>query len=234
MAMAAASPPIPDPGTLRPAAAPERVDQRRCLVTRESRPKTALIRFAIAPDGTVVPDIEQRLPGRGLWITAQRDIVDTAVARGHFQRVVASGRRQGRFPDVDQVVVPADLADRIAERLVRRCQDLIGLARRAGEAVAGFEKVRAWLKADRVGVILTAADGAPDGRRKLAALAATRPKIDLLTGAELAAAFGRDHAVHGAVAPGRLARILVAEAQRLSGFRRADRNRGEDGKVETK
>jgi predicted RNA-binding protein YlxR (DUF448 family) len=190
-------------------AAAESGPQRRCLVTGEVRPKDALVRFVVSPDGAVVPDVARRLPGRGLWLTARRDIVAAAAAKRVFAR---AARRS--------VTVSADLPDAVERLLARRCSELIGLARRAGEAVAGFEKVREELRAGRAGLLLEASDGADGGRGKLLRLArGSTAVVDLLTAAELGAAFGRDHAVHGALARGRLAERLLAEAERLKGFR---------------
>jgi predicted RNA-binding protein YlxR (DUF448 family) len=181
---------------------------RRCLVSGESRAKAELVRFVVAPDGRLAADVAGRLPGRGLWLTARRDIVAAAVGK----RLFARAARQA-------VMVEDGLADRVEALLAERCRDHIGLARRAGQAVAGFVKVEAALAAGRAGVLLAAADGAGDGRRKLRAAAPSLSLVECLTGAELGAAFGRDHVVHAAVAAGRLAERLVADAARLAGFR---------------
>src|SRR5690606_41469867 len=63
--------------------------ERRCLITGESDDAAALIRFAIAPDGRVVPDIAARLPGRGYWVRADRAVVDEAVRREVFAKASA-------------------------------------------------------------------------------------------------------------------------------------------------
>jgi len=188
----------------RPAAAP----RRRCLATREERDKATLLRFVVGPGDELVPDIEGRLPGRGLWLTPRRDIVAAAGAKNLFAK--AARRR---------VVVSPDLAERVEALLLRRCLDLLGLARGAGVAVAGFEKVRAWLLARRAGVLLAAGDGALDGRRKLRAAAHGLPVIELFSGAELGAALGRETVIHAALAPGRIADRLLAESARLAEMR---------------
>ena len=172
------------------------------------RPKGELVRFVVAPDGRITPDLAGKLPGRGLWLTARRDIVATAVTRRLFARAA-------RQP----VIVDDDLAERVEALLAERCRDQIGLARRAGQAVMGFAKVEAALGRGKAAVLLAAADGAADGRAKLRALAPDLPLVELLSGAELGAAFGREHAVHATLAPGRLAAALIAEAARLAGFR---------------
>ena len=183
---------------------------RRCLATRVVRPKTALLRFVVGPDATLVPDLANRLPGRGLWITPERDIVALAATRNLFAKAAR-----------ERVVVPADLVDRVAALLARDLLDRLGLARRAGQAVAGFEKVRALLVEGAAGLLFAASDGAADGRRKLRALAADVPLVECLASAELAAALGRDTVVHAAVRKGNFAERLAEAAVRLEGMRGA-------------
>ena len=192
--------------TTEPRAAAPR---RRCLATREERDKATLLRFVVGPSDELVPDIEGRLPGSGLWLTPRRDIVAAAAAKNLFAK--AARRR---------AVVSPDLAERVEALLLRRCLDLLGLARGAGQAVAGFDQVRASLLARRAGVLLAAGDGAPDGRRKLRAVAHGLPVIELFSGAELGAALGRETIIHAAVAPGRIADRLLVESARLAEMRR--------------
>jgi uncharacterized protein len=181
---------------------------RRCFVTGEVRPRAELVRFVVDPAGTIVPDVAARLPGRGLWLTARRDIVATAVAKRLFARAARA-----------QVAADEGLADRVERLLAARCGEVLGLARRAGQAVAGFEKVRALAASGDAAVLVEAADGGADSRGKLVALAPDVPVIDRLTSSELSAALGREHVVHAALLPGRLAASFVDEAARLGGFR---------------
>jgi predicted RNA-binding protein YlxR (DUF448 family) len=182
--------------------------QRRCIVTGQSLPREDLLRFVVAPDGAIVPDLDEKLPGRGLWLRAERDILRTACAKGAFSK---AARRETRLPD--------DLAAQVERLLRRRCLDLIGLARRSGILTAGFEKVRAFLASEDAGVLIAASDGAADGRAKIRALAPTLPMVDVLTAEELGAAIGREHIVHAVVAKGRLAERLLLDARRLRGVR---------------
>ncbi|HWK45371.1 MAG TPA: RNA-binding protein [Stellaceae bacterium] len=183
---------------------------RRCIIGGVSRPKAELVRFVVSPEGVVVPDIEERLPGRGFWLTSGRAEFDEALRRKAFDRAA-------RRP----VKVAVDLAEQVEALLVRRCGNLIGLARRAGQAVAGFEKVGGALRAGRVAVLLAASDGAAGGRDKIAALAPGLPVGTALSGVELGQAFGREFVAHGAIGPGRLADRLLADIARLDGLRRA-------------
>jgi len=182
---------------------------RRCIVTHQILPKSQLLRFAISPDGDVVADMNQRLPGRGIWLCPRRDVVNTAVGKKLFARAAKQ-----------QVQVPADLADRIEALLVVRCLSTLGMARRSGRAIAGYEKVRAEILAGRAGVLLEASDGAADGVARMRSLATGLPVVDLLNSAELGSVFGRDATVHGVVAPGGLAKKLVEQAGFLAGFRK--------------
>ena len=111
------------------------------------------------------------------------------------------------------------MADRIEALLVRRCLDARGLARRAGQAVCGFEKVCAEIRTGRAALVLGARDAARDGRGKVRGLSHGLPVIEVFDGAELGTVFGRDAAVHVWVSPGKLARRLIEDSALLAGFR---------------
>lgn len=188
--------------------APETGPLRRCAVTRERLPKERMIRFVIGPDRTVVPDLAARLPGRGIWLSAARDVVQPGRARGAFAKAA-------RGP----VTVPPDLVELLQAALVRRIGELLGLARRAGQTVAGFEKVREWLRTGQAGLVIQASDGSADERRRCLSSARGPVLVYLpLTAAALGAVFGRDHTVHVVVAPGALADRIGMECSRLAGL----------------
>ena len=169
-----------------------------------------MLRFVVGPDGEIVPDVEARLPGRGLWLTPRRDIVERAAAKRLFAR---SARRL--------VTVPPDFADRVEALLARRCGEALGLARRAGSAVSGFERVAEAARRGKAAALLFALDGAEGGRRKLGALGGELPAATVMSAAELGSAFGRDRAVHVAIGPGALCGRLLVDLERLAGFRPA-------------
>ena len=185
------------------------VAERRCIVSGESAPQAGLVRFVVGPGDVIVPDLKGKLPGRGLWVSARRDVVETACARNAFSRAA----RQ-------KVSVPEGLPALIETQLESGCLALLGLARKAGEIVAGFEKVKGWLQARTATVLVTAADAAEDGRRKLRGLAAGLPDVDLFTSDQLSLALGRGNVIHAALRDGGLARRFLAEASLLEGYRR--------------
>ena len=182
---------------------------RRCLASGLSGERSRLVRFVIALDGEVVPDIDERLPGRGLWVTADRAALESAERRKLFAKAARSAVR-----------VPDDLAQRVERLLVRRCRELLGLASRAGQAVFGYRKVREWLIARKGSILLEASDGAPGDCAKLRALAEL-PVVGILTAEELGAAAGRPRLVHGVLMQGKLSDAFAREAFRLAGFRAA-------------
>jgi len=187
---------------------------RQCAVTREKRPQAEMVRFARSPDGMVTPDIAGKLPGRGVWITATRDVVATAVSKGAFARgFKADARADEALPD---------LVERL---LVRRIQSTLSFAKKAGAAVIGFDQVKAALNKARPGILIQASDGAEDGRKKLYFLARTlydHANVGGgLTSAELGVAFGRTHVVHAVLESGAFSRNWLADYRRLVGFRPA-------------
>lgn len=182
--------------------------ERRCVATGTSGPTGPLIRFVLGPEDEVVPDLAEKLPGRGMWLTATRAAAETAVKRRAFARAA-------RRP----VAAPADLPDLLEALLAKRLAEAISLTRKAGLAVTGFEKVRARLRSGPAGALLEARDGSEQGRAKLRPLARGAPVVDLLDSGELGLAFGRDFVIHAALDQGGATDRVLREARRLSGFR---------------
>jgi len=188
---------------------------RKCLVTGETRATGDLLRFVVDPEGQIVPDVAGKLPGRGYWVTAHRDLVDRAVKTKGFERAVARARKGAGGVAVK---VSPDLAQWVEDLLTRRCLDYLGLARRAGQLVTGFEKVRAFLGARSDAILVEARDASVDGSRKL--LSGLRPTriVHRFTREQLSLALGRQNVVHAAVeADGVGARFLEC-ADRLEQY----------------
>ena len=197
----------------------ERGPLRRCLVTREQGPRDQMLRFVLGPDRSIVPDILAKLPGRGMWLSPRADVIETAARKGVFARAA-------RGP----VTLPPDLASLVREGLTRRVIDLLGLARRAGQAVAGFEKARETVVRGQAGLIMQATDGSADECRRLLSGAPALIVVRPLTAARLGIAFGRDHVVHVAVLRGRLAERLETESARLAALWSGPARQEEQGK----
>jgi len=201
---------------------------RRCIVSGDTLPREMLIRFVVGPDDIVVPDLSGRLPGRGLWLAGRHDIVAQACAKGAFRR---AARRA-----VTPLVGPngEDLATLVDAQLAQRCLEALGLARRAGQLIVGFEKVRAALKGlaattgnvRKSAILLTAQDAAADGSNKLKALAdrvtesgAAVTQLALFDAKTLGWAVGREQVVHALLETDASGKRLHAAMQRLAIYR---------------
>ena len=196
--------------------------QRRCIASGEVKPANELIRFVVGPDGELVPDLAAKLPGRGLWVSLRRAAVERALAK----RLFAKGFKR-------TVRVDEGLPARLDQLLASSCLSLLSLARRAGELSLGFENVRQSLRSGEVAVLLSARDGAGDGRDKLSALARAVPGGDVVIvetfeRAELSLALGRENVVHAALKHGGLASRFCRDWRRLANYRRIDGRAGLD------
>jgi predicted RNA-binding protein YlxR (DUF448 family) len=196
--------------------------ERKCIVTGAVGPKSGLVRFVIGPDATVVPDVLERLPGRGIWVSADRAAIGKAAAKGMFSR---AARQPVKAPD--------GLADLIEGQLARRVVDLISMARKAGDAVTGYEKVKEWLVKGQARVLIQASDGSERGKTKLHPPEGEGTFIGCLSAGEMGLAFGRERAIHAALAAGGLTTRVVEEAAKLAGLRGliGDKIAGEDTKT---
>ena len=183
--------------------------ERRCIASGETGATYGKVRFVLDPQGRLTPDLAERLPGRGVWLTADRSAVEKAVKKRLFSR----GFKQ-------PVETPSNLAADLEALVLRRAVDALSMCRKAGAALNGFEKVRARLRTgDDVGVLLAASDGAADGRGKLVPLAGEARIIAVLTADELGMAFGRDSVVHASLDAGGATDRAVRELDRLDGLR---------------
>lgn len=166
------------------------------------------MRFVLGPDGAVAPDFSGKLPGRGAWVSANRAALETAVRKGAFARSFKGA-----------AAVPADLVERVEAGLAKLALSALGMSRKAGDVILGFDQVRAALKDRKAGVLIAASDGAEDGRRKLKALSRSAALVEIFNGRELSDALGRDGVVHAALKDGPGTERFLRGVRRLEGFR---------------
>lgn len=203
-----------DGGTRAAAAATERL----CVATRQVRPVGELIRFVAGPDGVVVPDIKRRLPGRGVWVTARRHVVQEAVRRRAFGR--------GLKADVRASTDLADMLDRLLEH---SALNSLSIAHKAGLVVLGFAKVETAVAAAPLVALVRARDAGAESGRKLAAALRNRTApvgevkiVEAFTSAQLDLALGRLNVVHAALLAGRASETFLARWRFLEYFRADD------------
>lgn len=192
---------------------------RTCIASRVARAPGDLIRFALAPDGAIVPDLAQNLPGRGAWVTNSREWVTEAVRKKAFER---AWRRK--------VTVPADLCDCIDDLLTKRALEALSLANKAGFVVTGFSNVDQAVAAGEAAVLVQGEDASDDGKSRLArkfqAICGELERepivIALFSIAQLSLAMGRSNVVHAALKGGRVSDGFVRAARRAVQFRTSD------------
>jgi uncharacterized protein len=194
--------------------------ERTCAVTRALLDPDQLIRFVRDPDGNIVPDLARRLPGRGVWISCSRAVVETARASGVFAKAL-------RRP----VAVSDDLPDVVDSLMVRRAIEALSLANKAGLVLAGFVKSEAAIASGQCAALIHAADAADDGAGKLDRrfraiwdernMGDQAPIVTCLASAELSLAMGRANVVHAALMSGGAGRHFLNEAERLRRYREA-------------
>ena len=195
--------------------------ERLCAVSRAVKPVDFLIRFVIGPDG-VVPDLKRKLPGRGLWITADKVTLNDAVARNVFAR---GFKREVR-------VTPA-LVEETERLLVRSALDALAIAGKASLVATGFAKVETAIARDAVVGLIHATDAGADGVGKLAGALRRRgdPEkiavIQAFTTAQLDSALGRSNVVHAALLAGPANNTFLARFSRLERFRAGETPRGQ-------
>jgi uncharacterized protein len=205
------------------AVAPPRDDRRDkaattrfCALTRQERPVSELLRFVAGPEDRIFLDLARKLPGRGVWITADRESVDAAVRKGAFSRSLKR-----------KLAVPSDLADQVQSQLARHAIQLLSIANKAGLLVTGFDKVTAVIELGQASILLHGKDAASGGRQKLdsklnavcraAGKAATI--IDCFTIDELSLAIGRPNVVHAALKAGGATDRFLESTARLTQYR---------------
>ncbi|MEQ9146278.1 MAG: RNA-binding protein [Parvibaculaceae bacterium] len=204
--------PAQGPGPSKDRAPKKKDAERRCIATGETQPKAGLLRFAIGPEGEIGPDLAERLPGRGLWVTGTRAALEQAIARKAFARAAKR-----------QVVVPDDLPALVERLLAARAAETLGLARRAGELVLGLERVFETLDREPVAAVIEASDAGRDGARRLRAKLKAADLLDLpivtgLDAAQMGLALGRANVVHAALKKGRMEDKVLADFARLTAW----------------
>ncbi len=190
--------------------------RRRCVVTRTERSPDDLIRFVVDPAGGIVADLARKLPGRGVWVTADKASVAAAVKANAFAKSLKR-----------QVIVAPDLSDRIESLFMKRALEALSLANKAGLVTTGFEKVEALLDAGRAAALLHGLDAAADGTRRLdrkfAAIQRDKglpaPIVNWLTTDQMSLAIGRSNVVHAGLKQGGATNRFLREAERLRRYR---------------
>lgn len=185
------------------------IPERRCLATGVSGPTKGMVRFVVGPDAQVLPDLAGKLPGRGMWVTADREALEKVIKKGLFSRAAKT-----------KVNVSEDLADQVVNLLRQRLGSRIAMARKAGLAICGLEKVKTALETGKAKLLVQASDGSERAKRELRPPNGEETRIQCLSSNELGLAFGRDNVIHAAIMPGGISKRVLLEANRLIGLQK--------------
>ena len=197
--------------------------ERTCILTRVARPKDALIRLVLGPDGSLHPDVRAKAPGRGAYLGVGKTGLDEAIANGKLKGALSRAFKQA-------VDVPADLSERIADALRDDCLNRLGLEARGGTLINGSERIEAAARAGKVHLLLHACDAGEDGNKRLdqAWRVGGGPSTKLATGPRglafpedrttLSKALGRENAVHVALTDRAAAARVLAAISRWQAF----------------
>ena len=191
--------------------------ERRCIASGETRDPQHMVRFVLSPDGVVTPDVAGKLPGRGVWVSADRKSLEKVIALKSFARgFKGKAKTEG------------DLTELTERLLARRVLGLITMARKSSVIAMGFDQVQSMAREAAIAFRIEAKDGSKDGRSKIRTLSkAINREQDLpdpvvigcFTAEDIGKALGRESIVHAAVKPCRLAKSLAIEVNKLAGFR---------------
>lgn len=195
------------PETAPPPGSDAGAAERRCIVTGATLPREALIRFVAGPDGRVWPDLQEKLPGRGFWVSCVAEHLETAIRKKLFAKAARTALR------ADET-----LLEQVRDQLACRLQQLLGLARRSGALVTGFAQVEPAIAHGKIALLLIATDAGADGRAKLAAKLPPAQILSPLASQQLGPPLGHDYLVYVGLPPGPFTAQVAQAARRLIGF----------------
>lgn len=184
----------------------------QCALTGKLLTREQTIRFVIGPDNTVIADLSEELPGEGIRLLGYRGTLEASIRDGSFKELFDK-----KWLDGDPVI-SASFLDKIESQLMDKVLGLIGLARRAGSVLNGFAKVEGSLKSGKCKLLLTASDGAEDGRMKMTRLAEAVEcqQVTILPSARLSMALGQTNVIHAGIIGSGWTERLNASIDRLS------------------
>ena len=181
--------------------------ERRCLVTGVPKPREELIRFVLGPENTVYPDLAEKLEGRGVWVSASKEALQTVVSKRMFNKGFGKA-----------VKVPDNLLDMVQEGLKKRALDLLGLANKSGLLEMGFEKIKEAASKEQMLLLIEASDGSEAEKKRLQLYLPQVPVVSVLTRTELGFEMGWEACVHIAVKKSKMTLTLQKEMMRLNAF----------------
>ena len=187
---------------------PKQPPKRKCLVTGFTIEKKALMRFVVSPENNLIADINQNLPGKGYWVTADRELILKALKKNILFKAIKK-----------QVNIDNNVLDQIELQIKKKIINQISLCRKSGMAIFGFDKIKSALARESIELLIQAIDGSTKEKKRI--LTKSIPNIidGCLTGSDLGKAFGREKVIHCAILRSGFVEIINFDANRLNNLK---------------
>ncbi|MBE6452620.1 MAG: RNA-binding protein [Alphaproteobacteria bacterium] len=180
---------------------------RKCIASGQVLEKQHLLRFVAIPDGTIVPDFKKRLPGKGIYVSISKTMLNKAIKNNLFSKALK------------QKVNPIENLENMVEDILRLSSlKSISLARKAGFMISGLDKVSDAIKKNKVAFLLEAYNAGTDGTEKISRLAGNIQIYRLFTTEELDKALDKTNTVHCAFLKSEMSNAVSREFDRLNQF----------------
>lgn len=161
------------------------LETRKCIITGQVTNKENLLRFVVLEDGRFLPDFNKKLGGRGVYLSNSKTILENLIAKNGLNKILHK-----------KVVIETNLITIVEEILAKKGLDALNLARKAGNLILGFEKVKDIVNKGKAAFVIEASDAGEDGKQKIATIAKNLETFSLYDVATLDKALGRDNTVY--------------------------------------
>lgn len=189
---------------------------RKCIVTGEIKDKSQLLRFVHTPDNQIVPDLNKKLPGKGIYVSASYCVLEQAIEKNLFAKVLKKNVKANK-----------ELLQTVEKVLHKSALNAISLARKSGDVVIGLDKVLEALKCENVSFLLVATDADGDGLKKLQGKQGMLPMYRLFSVEELDTVLNRVNTVYLAFLKAGMSKMVQDNFEKLSEFLK-DKNNGDE------
>ena len=183
-------------------------ETRKCVLTGKIMPKEELLRFVLMSDGTVLPDFNKKLGGHGFYLSNSKKMLSELAAKANPLNKILHTK----------TIMSEDFPQIVEQILYKRGLDALNLARKAGDLVLGFEKVKDIIAKGKAAFVIEATDAGEDGRQKIAAMAKDLEKFTLYDVASLSNALNRENTVYLAVKKSSMSVMVRSAFQRYQTF----------------
>ena len=181
---------------------------RKCILTGQILAKEDLLRFVLLKDGRLVPDFNKKLEGRGIYISNSLQLLQGLTVKSPLNKILHTN-----------VVIDTQLPQMVQQILYKRGVDAINLARKAGDLVLGFEKVKETIQKGKAAFVIEASDAGDDGKQKIAAMAADKvEKFSLYDVDTLSKALDRENTVYLVVKKSPIAMMVKQALKRYQTY----------------